>query len=98
MQFVVIAYDGTDEDALNRRLAIRDTHMAQGEKMRAAGKFLFGGAILDDGKMIGSLIVVNFSSKEELDAWLEVEPYVTNNVWQKIEIKPLFVPPQFLPV
>ena len=41
----------------------------------------------DDGKMIGSVMIFDVDSREELDALLENEPYVTGNVWQDIEIK-----------
>ena len=99
MQFVVIAYDGTDEDALKRRLAAREAHIALGDKMVAAKKHLYGVALLgDDDKMIGSVMVVDFPSREGLDAWLAIEPYVLGNVWQKIEITPCKVGPSFLRV
>jgi len=97
MQFLVMGYDGTDEQALNRRLAVREAHIALGDKMRDAGKMLYGAAILDDsGKMIGSMLVCDFESRIELDTWLEKEPYITGNVWQKIEIKPCKVGPSFV--
>jgi len=96
MEYIVMAYDGTDEESLKRRLDIRPAHMAQGDKMLAAGKYRYGAALLDDdSKIIGSMIVVDFSSKEELDAWLAIEPYVTGNVWYKIEVTPCRVGPRF---
>lgn len=97
MLFVVTAYDYTDPDAFNRRMALRPAHMANGEKMMRDGKFIFGGAILNDNnKMVGGVLVVDFNSREEVDAWLEVEPYVTEKVWEKIEVNRFLVPPQFL--
>jgi uncharacterized protein YciI len=96
LQFLVIGYDGKDEEALNRRLAVRQAHIALGDKMRDAEKMLYGAAILDDAaKMIGSILICDFESRNELDKWLEEEPYVTGNVWQKIEIKPCKVGPSF---
>ncbi len=35
----------------------------------------------------GFLIVVNFENREELDAYLAREPYVTEHVWEKIEVE-----------
>ncbi|MED4402690.1 YciI family protein [Metabacillus fastidiosus] len=88
MQYVVTAYDGTDEKAIDRRLAAREEHLKSIERRFKEGQHLYGAAILDDeGKMIGSMMVVDYPSREELDNWLKVEPYVTGNVWQKIEIK-----------
>ena len=96
MQFLVIAYDGKDEKAMDRRMAVRAAHLAGVEKMKAEGKALYGVAILDtQEKMIGSVMVVEFPSRADLDSWLKVEPYVTGNVWQKIEILPCRVPPLF---
>jgi uncharacterized protein len=96
MQFLVIGYDGTDEQALPRRLAVRERHIARNDELRDAGNLLYGVAILDgDGKMIGSVLIYEFGSRTELDEWLKQEPYVTGNVWQKIEIQPCRVGPTF---
>ncbi|MBD1584934.1 YciI family protein [Pseudoalteromonas sp. S16_S37] len=37
--------------------------------------------------MIGSSVHVEFDTREELDMWLSEDPYVTNNVWENIDIK-----------
>ncbi|RUL55618.1 YciI family protein [Lysinibacillus antri] len=89
MQYIITAYDGTDEQAIDRRLMARDEHLKSVEKRVKDGQHLYGAAILDEGgKMIGSMMVVEFPSKDELDNWLKVEPYVVENVWQKIDIQP----------
>ena len=50
---------------------------------------LVGGAILDeDGEMIGSMLLLDFPGREDLDAWLERDPYVTGQVWREIEVDP----------
>ena len=96
MQFIVIAYDGTDDKAMERRLAARQDHLAGIQRMKDERKALYGAAILDDReRMTGSVLVVDFPSRGELDAWLEAEPYVTGGVWQKIEVLPCRVPPLF---
>ncbi len=90
MQFMIVAYDGTDEDALNRRLAVRDSHIAGAIELKNKGNLIAGGAILDDaGSMIGSTTYVEFESRAELDAWLERDPYVTGDVWRDITITPI---------
>ena len=97
MQYLVIAYDGTDEKALERRLAVREDHLALLDEMRAAGSVLFAAVILDHGgKMIGSALICEFDSRQDLDNWLEKEPYVFGKVWETIEIKPCKVGPMFL--
>ena len=89
MQFLLIAYDGTDADALDRRMNVREEHLAKIEILKKAGEFLMGGAILDDsGKMIGSTIVYEFPNRQALDEKLKEETYILNDVWRKIEIHP----------
>ena len=88
MQFIVIAYDGTDEKALERRMAVRENHLKYAQEMFDAGKWLYATAILDDNdKMIGSMIVCDYPSKEDLNEhWLKNEVYVTGDVWRTINI------------
>jgi uncharacterized protein len=89
MQFLLIAYDGKTPNALDRRLRVRPEHLERVNKLKKNGEFIFGGAILDDkGKMIGSAIVYDFPDRTTLDERLNEEPYVTEGVWQKIEIMP----------
>lgn len=97
MQFLIIAYDSTDSDAINRRMAVRDEHMQKVRALRDQKKALFGGAMLDDeGKMIGSVIVVDFPSRKELDEWLATdEPYVSGKVWENITVMPYKVAGHF---
>lgn len=90
MQFMVIAYDGTDEDALDRRMAARPSHIAEAAELKNSGNIIVGGAILnDDQQMIGSTLYVDFDSREELDQWLAKDPYVTGGVWQDISVLPV---------
>jgi uncharacterized protein len=96
MQFVVIARDYAD--ALERRMAVREEHIARGNEMRDRGELLFAVALLDeDSRMIGSLLVLNVASRQKLDEWLKTEPYVTGNVWENIEVLPCRVGPSFAP-
>ncbi len=96
MQFLVIAHDGDDPDAMKRRMAAREAHLRLGDQMRDRGELLYGVAILDeDERMVGSVYVLDFPSREELNAWLEVEPYVTGRVWERTEIRPCRVGPSF---
>jgi uncharacterized protein YciI len=89
MQFLVLAYDGTDDDAKARRAAARPAHFAGIGPMVERGELRAAGALLDDtGDMIGSVVFAEFPSRADLDAWLAREPYVREGVWQQIEIKP----------
>lgn len=92
MQFVVIAHDGNDPDAVARRQAVRPTHLGGIQPLVDAGNILMGGAMLDDdGNMRGSVLLVDFPSRTELDAWIDHDPYVTDGIWQQIEIVPFRV-------
>lgn len=89
MQYVLIAYDGTDEGASERRMKVREEHLSKVRVLKSDGKVLFGGAILDDGgKMIGSVMVYDVADRQELDRLHGDEPYITGDVWRKIEIRP----------
>jgi uncharacterized protein YciI len=97
MHYLIIAHDGTDENAPDRRLAARDRHLASIERLKAEGKALYGAAILDNaGTMRGSILIVNFPSDEKLREYLASDPYVTGHVWEQVEVKPCRVPPVFL--
>jgi uncharacterized protein len=97
MHFLVIAYDGTDEQAPLRRLQARPRHLASIEGLKKEGKALYGAALLDGkGEMTGSVVIYQFRSREEFDAYLKDEPYVTEGVWERIKVKPCRVPPVFL--
>lgn len=97
MQFCIIAKDYTDSEALDRRLKARAAHIALGDKMKAEGKAIFGTALLNEKKeMKGSVYILNFPSKEALNKYLEEEPYITEKVWEHIEIQECKVGPSFI--
>jgi uncharacterized protein YciI len=87
MQFLIIGKDGTDDKAMERRLAVREAHIELGEKLRQSGNMWYGAALWNDkNEMCGSAILMNFPSEKELHEWLDNEPYKTGGVWQSIEI------------
>ena len=97
MQFLILAYDATDADAINRRMLARAAHVATIDKYKTNGHMHIGAALLDDDdKMIGSIIIAEFPSRKALDVWLAEEPYITGKVWEKIEIKACQIGPSFL--
>ena len=89
MQYVVIAWDGTDEGARDRRIAARPMHLERIQPRVEAGEVLVGGAILaDDGGMIGSILLMEFETRGKLDDWLRNDPYSTEGVWQRVDVRP----------
>lgn len=94
MLFIVT---GTDfPNSLDKRMATRDAHIAHIESMKAAGKIAFGAARLNDaGQMKGSVLVCVCDSRQELDEWLDKEPYIKNGVWESVSIEECKLAPTF---
>lgn len=91
-QYVITAYDHTDEGALDRRMQVRPKHLEGAARLRQTGNYVLGGAILDDaGRMTGSVMVLQFDTDEELEAWKATEPYIVENIWETVDIKPFKV-------
>ena len=91
-QYLITAFDSTNESALDHRMNIRPYHLEGVKKMKEKGNFIIGGAILDDsGKMIGSSMILQFENPQELQNWMDSEPYIQKKVWEKFEVKPFRV-------
>lgn len=89
---MITAYDYTDDDALQRRMNIRPHHLDGARELKAKGNFVVGGAMLnEEGKMIGSSMIIQFETDEELELWKRTEPYITQKVWESFDIKPFRV-------
>lgn len=87
-QFVIKAYDG--EGKLDKRMEVRPRHFEGMEKMKE--HILCAGGMLDkDGKMMGSLLIMEFESRDQLDEYLSKEPYVVEHVWERIEVEQMTV-------
>lgn len=96
MQFLIIAYDGTDEGALERRQTARSHHTKMTYEAMQRGEHLLETAIRNEaGQPIGSMMVVEYRSRADLDAWLAQEPYMTAQVWQSVTIEPCAVETNF---
>jgi uncharacterized protein YciI len=88
-RFIIIAQDYKDSEALNRRLAARPAHLERMKEEKAKGVFIIGGARLNEaGNMFGSMLIVDLPNQEEVKEWVAVDPYLTNNVWETVEITP----------
>lgn len=84
MQFIIKAYDG--EGMLEKRMEVRPRHLEGIERIKAH-VICAGGLLDDEGKMKGSVLIMEYESREQLDEYLASEPYVQENVWQKIEVE-----------
>jgi uncharacterized protein YciI len=87
-QYLITAYDYTDENALERRLSTRQLHLDGAGKLKEKGNFIKGGALLNElDQMIGSVLILQFEHPGDLEKWQENEPYLTHRVWEKITIQ-----------
>lgn len=93
MQYLVIAYDY--DDALEKRLEVRDEHVKSTKELMAKGNIINAAALIEDDKMVGSTLFVEFENDDKLEEWLENEPYVKGKVWNYEEIQ--IVPVKLLP-
>ena len=75
---------------LAKRMAVRPRHL---EGMAKLGEHIVcAGELLDDeGKMKGSVLILDFENRADSDDNLKNEPYVTERVWEKVEIKTMNV-------
>ena len=88
MQFIVKAYDGPD--MLKKRMEVRPRHLEGMDKLKE--HIICAGGLLDDeGKMKGSVLILDFPSRAELDSYLAAEPYVVEQVWEKVEVETMNV-------
>lgn len=95
-QFIILAKDGEDEGALERRMAARESHINYSDMAVKIGEQIMGAALLDQNEqMRGSMMIVEFESIEKVQEWLDHEPYITGDVWQHIDIIPCKVGPSF---
>ena len=88
--------NGTDaEDSLERRLTVRAAHVARLQQLQNEGRLLLAGPYPavdsnDPGPagFTGSLIIAEFESMEEAQAWANADPYVEAGVYTHISVKP----------
>lgn len=80
---------------LEQRLAVRPDHVARLQALQAEGRLVLAGPCPaidspDPGPagFTGSLIVAEFPSLAEAEAWAQADPYVAAGVYEKITIKP----------
>ena len=81
------------EGSLEKRLAIRPQHVERLQQLDDAGRLIAAGAHPKDPNdpqagFLGSTIIVEFDSREALDAWILDEPFLKHGIYASREIKP----------
>ena len=83
MLYVIIGHDAPD--AREKRPQVRPAHLAHLEPLAKAGRVRIAGPFLD---RTGSLIVVEADSLAEVWQLVGRDPYVTEGVFNRVEVKP----------
>lgn len=83
MLYVIIGHDAPD--GREKRPAVRPAHLAHLEPLVRDGRVRLAGPFLD---RTGSLIVVEAASLAEVWALVARDPYVTEGVFDRVEVKP----------
>lgn len=80
---------------LDKRLAARPAHLERLQALAAAGRLVLAGPCPaidspDPGPagFSGSLIVAEFSSLADAQAWADADPYVVAGVYAEVVVKP----------
>ncbi|MBX9630275.1 MAG: YciI family protein [Burkholderiales bacterium] len=93
MLYAIIGEDVPNGQAL--RAAARPAHLEHINELVEAGRVILAGPFPaidspDPGPagMAGSLIVAEFESLEEAQAWIDADAYVTQGVFGKVTVRP----------
>lgn len=93
MLYAILAEDV--DDSLARRLRVRPRHLERLEHLQQAGKLVIAGPhpAIDDqdpgsAGFTGSLIVAEFDSQLDAQAWADADPYVEAGVYARVTVKP----------
>lgn len=93
MLYAIISQD--IPNSLERRMAVRPAHLQRLEALRDAGRLVLAGphpAIDNEDPgaagFSGSLVVAEFASLSEAQAWAEADPFTTTGVYEKVTVKP----------
>ena len=93
MFYAIVGQDVAD--SLNQRLAARPAHLERLQALQQAGRLLLAGPFPaidsnDPGAagFSGSLIVAEFDSLADAQAWADADPYFTAGVYAGVSVKP----------
>lgn len=93
MYYAVISEDVPN--SLPLRQQVRPLHLARLEELKQQNRLLLAGPhpAIDaenpgDAGFSGSLVVAQFASLAEAQAWADADPYVSAGVYQRVTVKP----------
>ena len=93
MLYTIIGQD--TPDSLEKRLAARPAHVARLQALQEEGRLILAGPFpavdANDPVMAGfsgSLIVADFASLPDAEAWAQADPYVAAGVYAQVMVRP----------
>ncbi len=93
MLYMLVGEDAPN--SLEKRLAVRPQHLERLQALKEEGRLLLAGPCPaidspDPGPagFSGSLIVAEFASLAEAEAWAAGDPYATEGVFTRVTVKP----------
>ncbi len=93
MWYAIICRD--HEDSLERRLSARPAHLERLEALQREGRVLVAGphpAVDAENPgaagFTGSLLILEFPSLQDAEAWAKDDPYVRADVYESVTVKP----------
>jgi uncharacterized protein len=93
MWYVIIGKDAPN--ALDIRKRVRPLHLARATQLVEDGRMLVAGPCPaidspDPGPagFTGSVIIAEFASLQDARAWVAADPYVTDGVFESVEVRP----------
>src|SRR2546423_101372 len=72
-------------DAEERRKPYREAHLAYNRELKARGKVVSAGALVDP--LDSALLVYKVESRAEAFAQLAKDPYAQNGIWQEVSVR-----------
>lgn len=93
MWYSLVCHDVPDSLPLRRR--VRPQHLTRVQELKELGRLLVAGpnptidsADAGEAGFSGSLIIAEFDSLADAQAWAAQDPYVLAGVWAAVEVKP----------
>ena len=93
MLYVILGRDRLG--SLSKRLEVRPNHLARIDPLVQEGRILLAGPMPSvdsenpgDAGFSGSLIVAEFDSIDQARTWAEADPYMTEGVFESVEVFP----------
>ena len=93
MHYAIISEDVVD--SLEKRKTARLAHLDRLNNLASQDRILVAGPLPaidssepDEAGFSGSLVIAEFDSLEQAQAWADADPYVAAGVYQRVVVKP----------